>query len=319
MTDAEPLGELQVEGLTRDTALTVGVFDGVHRGHLHLLRTLQERASARGLATGVITLHPHPALVLNPSAGIVYLTSLEERVRLLRASGVDFVLPLTFTAAVARLSASDFLAALQERLRMRFLLAGPDFALGRGREGGGEALKRLGQDAGFEVESVGPLVEGGLVVSSSAIRAALESGDIACVNRLLGRTFSLAGPVVRGVERGRVIGFPTANIAVGSGLALPEFGVYVTRASVEGRSYQSVTAIGRRPTFEDGERTVEVHIMDFGGDLYGRELRVDVLKRLRGEERFPDADALIEQIGRDVEAARQYFELAPDAVAESPA
>jgi len=155
MMDAGPLGELQVEGLAKDTALTVGVFDGVHRGHLHLLRTLRERASARGLATGVITLHPHPALVLNPTAGIVYLTSLEERVRLLRASGVDFVLSLTFTPEVAHLSAADFLAALQERLRMRFLLAGPDFALGRGREGGGEALKRLGQDAGFEVESVG--------------------------------------------------------------------------------------------------------------------------------------------------------------------
>jgi len=125
--------------------------------------------------------------------------------------------------------------------------------------------------------------------------------------------------VVAGVERGRVIGFPTANIAVGSGLALPAFGVYVTLASVEGKSYPSVTAIGRRPTFDDGERTVEVHIMDFGGDLYGRELRVDVLKRLRGEERFAGAEALAEQIGRDVEAARQYFEVASDAVAENPA
>ncbi len=319
MMAAAPLGELHVDGLARDTALTVGVFDGVHRGHLYLLHILRERATARGLATGVITLHPHPALVLNPTADIAYLTSLEERVRLLRTSGVDFVLPLTFTAEVARLSAADFLAALQERLRMRFLLAGPDFALGRGREGGGEALQRLGAEAGFEVESVGPLVEDGLVVSSSAIRDALEAGEIATVNRLLGRPFSLAGPVVRGVERGRVIGFPTANIAIGSGLALPPFGVYVTRASVKGKSYQSVTNIGRRPTFEDGERTVEVHIMDFGGDLYGRELRVDVLKRLRGEERFAGADALIEQIGKDVEAARQYFERTPEAVAESPA
>ncbi len=319
MTGIEPLAELRVEGLTRETALTVGVFDGVHRGHLLLLRTLQERARARGLATSVITLHPHPALVLNPDAGIFYLTSLEERMRLLRASGVDFVLSLTFTAAVAHLSATDFLKALRERLRMRFLLAGPDFALGRGREGGGEALKRMGAEAGFEVESVGPLVEDGLVISSSAIRAALDAGDIGHVNRLLGRPFSLGGPVVSGVERGRVIGFPTANIAVGSGLALPPFGVYVTRAWLEGESYRSVTAIGKRPTFEDGERTVEVHIMDFGGDLYGRELRIDVLKRLRGEERFASAEALIEQIGKDVEAARHYFDSAPEASDETPA
>jgi riboflavin kinase / FMN adenylyltransferase len=308
MTDAKhPLDELHIDSLGRDTALTIGVFDGVHRGHLHLLGILRQRAGERGLAAGVITLHPHPALVLDPQAGIAYLTSLEERVRLLRESGIDFVLPLTFSADVARLSAADFLAALRERLRMRFLLAGPDFALGRGREGSGDALQRLGEEMGFEVESVGPLVEDGLVISSSVIRAALEAGDMDAVNRLLGRPFSLTGPVVRGVERGRVIGFPTANIAAGSGEALPPFGVYVTRAFVDGAGHKSVTNIGRRPTFDDGERTVEVHIMDFDGDLYGKEIRIDVLKRLRGELRFEGADALIEQIRKDVEAARHYL------------
>ena len=128
------------------------------------------------------------------------------------------------------------------------------------------------------------------------------------MNRLLGRPFSLHGPVVRGVERGRIIGFPTANIAIGSGLALPPFGVYVTHAWVDGVARESVTNIGRRPTFDDGERTVEVHIMDFDGDLYGKEVRVDVLKRLRGEVRFDDAEALSEQIRKDVAAAREYLE-----------
>jgi len=308
MSDAASLlGELTVAGLDRDTALTIGVFDGVHRGHLYLLDNLRERAAARGLATGVITLHPHPALVLNPRANIAYLTSLEERVRLLRESGVDFALPLTFTLEVAHLSAAEFVAALRERLRMRFLLVGPDFALGRDRQGNAATLAEIGRQTGFEVEPLPPLVQDGIIVSSSAIRAALEAGDIDGVNHLLGRPFSLHGPIVRGVERGHVIGFPTANVAIDSGLALPPFGVYVTRAWVDGAGRASVTNIGRRPTFDDGERTVEVHIMDFDGDLYGKEVRVDVLKHLRGEVRFEGAEALSEQIRRDVAAARRYF------------
>ena len=300
------LDELSLPAEARDTAITIGVFDGVHRGHRFLMQTLQERARARGFASVIVTLHPHPALVLNPNAGIVYLTTLQERVSLLRETGVDYVLPLTFTREIAALSAREFVALLRERLRMRFFLIGPDFALGRGREGSVERLTELGAAAGFEVESVDAIVEGGVVVSSTAIRAALDKGDMATVNNLLGRPFSLRGPVVRGVERGKVIGFPTANIAVGP-VALPPFGVYVTRAAVEGISYDSVTNIGRRPTFDDGERSVEVHIMDFDGDLYDKEMHLDILERLRGEVRFANADALAEQIRKDVVAAREYL------------
>jgi len=310
--------ELAAVAPERDTALTVGVFDGVHRGHRHLLAWLKDRAAARGLASGVVTLHPHPALVLNPRAAVVYLTSLEERVELLRTSGVDFVLPVTFTPEVARLSARDFVGLLIERLRMRFFLVGPDFALGRGREGSAEVLSQLGAEIGFEVEAASPLVEGGRVVSSSSVRDALAAGEVEAVGSLLGRPFSLHGPVVRGVERGKVMGFPTANIAVGPGMALPAFGVYATRAylpagqaGVAGVARPSVTNIGRRPTFDDGERTVEVYIMDFDADIYGRELRIDVLKRLRGETRFSDPQALVEQIQRDVAGAREYLESHP--------
>jgi len=306
-------GELAAFALDRDTALTVGVFDGVHRGHRHLLAWLKDRAAARGLVSGVITLHPHPALVLNPRAPVVYLTSLEERVELLRAGGVDFVLPVTFTPEVARLSAREFVGLLIERLRMRFFLVGPDFALGRDRQGSADVLFQLGSEMGFEVESAGPLVEGGRVVSSSAVRDALTAGEVEAVGSLLGRPFSLHGPVVRGVERGKVMGFPTANIAVGPGMALPAFGVYATRAYVDvgGVARKSVTNIGRRPTFDNGERTVEVYIMDFDADIYGQELRVDVLKRLRGETRFSDPQELVEQIRRDVAAAREYLESHP--------
>jgi riboflavin kinase/FMN adenylyltransferase len=289
------------------------VFDGVHRGHRHLLAWLKDRAAARGLASGVLTLHPHPALVLNPRAPVVYLTSLEERVELLRAGGVDFVLPVTFTPEVARLSAREFVGLLIERLRMRFFLVGPDFALGRDRQGSADVLFQLGSEMGFEVESAGPLMESGRVVSSSAVRDALAAGEVEAVGSLLGRPFSLHGPVVGGVERGKVMGFPTANIAVGPGMALPAFGVYATIAYVDvgGVARKSVTNIGRRPTFDDGERTVEVYIMDFDADIYGRELRVDVLKRLRGETRFAGPQELIEQIRRDVVAAREYLESHP--------
>jgi riboflavin kinase / FMN adenylyltransferase len=303
--------ELAAVAPERDTALTVGVFDGVHRGHRHLLAWLKDRAAARGLASGVITLHPHPALVLNPRAPVVYLTTLEERVELLRAGGVDFVLPVTFTPEVARLSARDFVGLLIERLRMRFFLVGPDFALGRDRQGSAEVLSQLGSEMGFEVELAAPLVESGRVVSSSAVRDALAAGEVEAVSSLLGRPFSLHGPVVRGVERGKVMGFPTANIAVGPGMALPAFGVYATRAYVAGVARSSVTNIGRRPTFDDGERTVEVYIMDFDADIYGRELRIDVLKRLREETRFSDPQELVEQIRRDVVDAREYLESHP--------
>jgi len=299
--------ELSAVKVERETALTVGVFDGVHRGHLHVLETLKRRASEGGLASGVITLHPHPALVLNPSTPIVYLTTIEERVELLRASGVDFVVPLTFTLDLARYSARDFVSLLVQRLRMRFLLIGPDFALGRGREGGPELLSQLASEMGFGLEKVGPFVERGQVISSSTVRAALQEGDLETVAELLGRPFSLHGPVVHGVERGKVMGFPTANIGVGSGMALPPFGVYVTRAHIGAATYDSVTNIGRRPTFDNGERTVEVYIMGFDGDLYGAEVRIDVLKRLRGEVRFASVEELAEHIRKDVEDARAYL------------
>lgn len=303
--------ELSAEAPPRETALTVGVFDGVHRGHRHLIAWLKDRAASRGLAAGVITIHPHPALVLDPKAPVAYLTTLEERVTLLREAGADFVAPITFTREVAAMAARDFAALLVEKLRLRFLLMGPDFAMGRGREGGPEVLAALGHEMGFEVESVGPLVDRGKVVSSSAVREALTAGDLEEVRLLLGRPFSITGPVVRGVERGKVMGFPTANIAVGPGTALPPDGVYVTRASLEGPPRKSVTNIGKRPTFADGERSIEVFIMDFEGDIYGRELRIDVLKRLRGEVRFAGPDELAEQIQKDVRAAEEYLEAHP--------
>ncbi len=300
--------ELSRHAAGRPSAVTVGVFDGVHLGHRHLIAALRARAAERGLASTVVTLHPAPVQVLRPAVRIAYLTSLEERVELLRATGVDAVAPLTFTSEVAELSASDFVELLHATLGMRFLLMGPDNAFGRGREGTPAHVSQIGDELGFEVEVLErPLAGGDGRVSATAVRRALAAGDVDLARQLLGRPFALRGPVVRGHDRGLGIGFPTANLAVTPDRALPAFGVYVSRATVGGRSYQSATNIGINPTFDDDRPSVETYILDFEGDLYGRELRIEVLHRLRGERRFDGIDALKAAIAADVRAVRDYF------------
>jgi riboflavin kinase/FMN adenylyltransferase len=227
---------------------------------------------------------------------------------LLRATGVDAVAPLTFTSEVAELSAFDFVSMLYDALEMRFLLMGPDNAFGRGREGTPARVREIAAELGFEVEVLDqPLAGAEGRVSATAVRKALTDGDMELAQGLLGRPFAVRGPVVRGHERGRGIGFPTANIAVTPDRALPAFGVYVSRATVGGRTYASATNIGVNPTFNDERPSVETYILDFEGDLYGRELRVEVLHRLRGEIRFDGIDALKAAIAADVEATRAYF------------
>jgi riboflavin kinase / FMN adenylyltransferase len=292
----------------RPTAITLGVFDGVHLGHRHLIDALKERADARGLASGIVTLHPSPVQVLRPQVRVAYLTSLEERVELLRATGVDTVAPLTFTSEIAELSALDFLAMLHGALDMHFLLMGPDNAFGRGREGTPQRVAEIADELGFELEVLTqPLGGGDGRVSATAVRSAIGDGDMETAERLLGRPFSLRGPVVRGHERGRTIGFPTANMAVTPDRALPAFGVYVTRSQVGGNSYLSATNIGINPTFDDALPSVETYIVDFEGDLYGRELRVELLHRLRGEVKFDGIEPLVAAIAADVAAVRSYF------------
>jgi riboflavin kinase/FMN adenylyltransferase len=292
----------------RDAAVTIGKFDGVHRGHQHLIARLIERARAESLASVVIVLYPSPATVLRPGTAVNYLTSLEERLELLRQLGPDSVGILPFTSEMAQLSARDFAALLTEELRMRLLFIGPDFALGRNREGTAGALRRIGGELGFSVETADLLAQDGEKVGSSAVRQALAAGDAEEVARLLGRPFSLRGPVVQGAHRGAGLGFPTANIAIGLDRALPDFGVYVTRAYVREGEYQSCTNIGVRPTFDSEPRpTVEAFIIDFDGDIYGQEVRIDLLHRLRDELKFESVDELVAQMHRDIADTRDYF------------
>jgi riboflavin kinase/FMN adenylyltransferase len=299
--------ELSRAALGRDAAVAIGVFDGVHRGHRYLIGRLVERGRQEGLATMVVTFHPHPRLVVQPQTALTYLCSLEERIELLRELEVDSVAILSFTSELAQLSAREFISLLVEELRMKLLVVGNDFALGRDREANAQGLEVIGQEMGFAVEEVALLTVNDEKVGSSATRLALARGNMETVTSLLGRPFSLRGPIVRGAERGKSLGFPTANIALGLDRALPAFGVYVTRAYLGESAYPAVTNIGLRPTFGEDKTTVETYILDFEGELRGQELRIELLHRLRGEMRFPDADALKEQIEKDIAAARTYL------------
>ena len=290
----------------RETVITIGVFDGVHRGHSHLLRHLISAAGSDFLPT-VITFANHPITVLQPGRQVPFITTLEQKERLIRDKGVDLIVALEFDDELAQLSASEFVGLLRNKLNMKGLVIGSDFALGRGREGDAARLEELGKEIGFFVEIVEPLLFEGLLVKSRVIRQSLNDGDVAVSNRLLGRAFSMAGPVVTGDKRGRTLGFPTANVNVNKAMAHPADGIYATWALVDGERLPSATSIGVRPTFGLSERLVEVYILDFDGDLYGQELEVEFVDKLRDQETFTSLEALVEQINLDVANTREML------------
>ena len=292
---------------SKDMLLAIGVFDGVHLGHKYLLSQLKEHARQEDLLSGVVTFHQHPQAMLLPRTKLPCLTDLTQRIRLLKGEGIDAIITLSFTRELAQLSTRQFVELLKKHLRMRGLVIGPDFALGRNREGDTNTLRTLGQDMGFSVTVIPPVVINGEVVSSTAIRNALAGGDMKKVGNLIGRPFSLYRRVITGAGRGIGLGFPTANLDVDSQQALPPDGVYATWAYIDGKAYQSMTNIGRRPTFGDSERAVEVYILDYHGELYGHKLRIDIIERLRREERFDTAEELKRQVAEDIKQGRDIL------------
>ena len=288
---------------SKDTVLTVGVFDGVHLGHQHLLGHLLQLSTPSLLPT-VLTFNNHPVSVLRPEIQMGYLTSPEHKVQLLRDLGIGLVVGLDFTWELSQVSAHDFVAALFDRLRMRGLVLGPDTALGHNREGDLEFLRQQGEQLGFWVESVEPLVLDGVIVKSREIRADIAKGDVASAARMLGRNFSIRGEVVLGDRRGRQLGFPTANMKPDGQMLLPGDGIYATWAIIDGARYPSATSIGVRPTFGLTERLVEVHVMDFNADIYGQQLSVEFVAKVRDQETFSTVDELIEKINQDVVDSR---------------
>ncbi|MFC2005117.1 bifunctional riboflavin kinase/FAD synthetase [Chloroflexota bacterium] len=293
----------------KDMLLTIGVFDGVHLGHKFLISQLKERAREQNLLSGVITFRQHPREVLSPRTKLPYLTNLTEKVNLLKNEGVEAVIPLSFTDELAQLNADQFVGLLKKYLRMRCLIIGPDFVLGRNREGSIDTLRTLGQDMGFSVTVISPVSVNGEVVSSTAIRNALSDGNMKRVISLIGRSFSLQGQVISGTGRGSELGFPTANLEIDPKQALPADGVYATWTHINGKVYQSITNIGQCPTFGGNGRTVETYILNFRGDLYGSELKFDIVERLRSEKRFETVEELKKQITEDVKQGEAILDL----------
>lgn len=283
-----------------ETFLTIGVFDGVHAGHRHLLKQLQQRAAERNLLSGVVTFNPHPQSVLHPHDQLPWLSSLDDRVTTFRQLGVNVVAVLTFTPELAQLSARDFMSLLKKYLRMRGIMVGPDFALGRAGEGNINLLRTLGHEMKFAVEVIPPYTINGEVVSSTLIRQALIQGDMKRVEKLMGRHFYLTGKVVTSDKRGRVLGFPTANLDVKPQQALPDNGIYATITEIDGKQFPSATNIGTRPTFGEGAKMVETHLLNYIGNLYGKEIRVEFVQKLRDEQCFPSPEELRIQIEKDI-------------------
>jgi len=288
----------------KDTLLTIGVFDGVHLGHKYLLSQLTKQAKEQDLLSGVVTFNRHPHEVLAPQTKLPFLTDLAQRINLLKNEGVEAIFTLSFTSELAQLSARQFASLLKKYLRMRGMVIGPDFALGQTREGNVDILRTLGQDMGFSITVIPPVMIDGEVVSSTAIRNALANGDMKRVLNLVGHPFSLNGRVTKGAGRGVELGFPTANLDIDPGQALPADGVYATWTDIDGQAYQSMTNIGRQPTFGGSQRVVEVYILDYHSNLYGRELKIDIMERLRGEKQFDTAEELKKQITEDINQGR---------------
>ena len=306
MTQLEAeLGEVKPE---RPMVLSIGVFDGVHLGHQALIAETVRQANEAGLLSGVVTFARHPRQVLGKHKELPHLTSPEQRTKLLEAAGIDRVITLSFTTELASLPAADFIGLLIKYLSMKSLVVGPDFALGKGREGNIEALKALGNSLDFKVRVVPPRLRNGHKVSSTLIRKAMAESDMARVHDLLGRYFSLEGKVVRGEGRGATLGIPTANLETKPDQALPADGVYATIACAGGNTVPAVTNIGTRPTFGAGRRTVETHLLNFSGQLYGQVLEIAIIEQIRPERKFISADELKTQIKDDIVRARQILE-----------
>lgn len=287
--------------------ITVGTFDGVHLGHRDLLRRVVARARERGLRSVVVTFHPHPLEVVNPTAAPLLLTVGEEKVEMLVDTGVDYVVVLPFTPTLASYSAPHFVRELLvRRYRLAELWIGYDHGLGRGREGDLKLLRELGVRTGFSVDVVAPVVaDDGAPISSTAIRRAIAYGELDRAALSLGRPYSFRGEVVRGAGRGRTLGYPTLNIAVPSDRKLfPPEGVYAVRAQTAGGIFGGMMNLGPRPTFGEVALTREVHLFDVAGDWYGQGVSVEFVSRLRDVMTFSGKGALEEQLARDARGAR---------------
>jgi riboflavin kinase/FMN adenylyltransferase len=288
------------------SCITIGTFDGVHLGHREILRDLAARAAERSLPAGVVTFTPHPLAVVNPAAAPRLLTPGDERlVALASAGSPEHAVVIPFTAALATLSAEQFVDLLVDRLCVRELVVGYDHGLGRGRQGDVAVLRELGTTRGFTVHVVEAKMDTrGTAVSSTAIRRAVAYGDLEGAREMLGRRYDMFGVVVRGSARGRSIGIPTINLQIPREKLLPPDGVYAVKVNSARGTYGGMMNLGGRPTFGEADRIPEIHMFDASGDWYGASVAVEFVARIRDTVRFSGVEALVQQLGRDAESAR---------------
>lgn len=293
------LSSLNLQGC----GLTIGSFDGVHRGHQTLIDKLVSDTHAVGLPAVVLTFFPHPSVFLRGRSPRFYITNPDEKAALLGDLGIDYVITHPFDLDLSRVAARDFLDMLKKHLAFSHLWIGEDFALGYQREGNRIFLEQVRAEYDFELHVIQPVMAEGEIVSSTRVREALRAGDVARVASYLGRYFTVPGEVVQGAHRGKDLGFPTANLRIWEERAYPGPGVYACLVETGQNRWKAVTNIGVRPTFEDGQDqvTIETHLLDFDGDLYGEQIKINFVDRLRDERRFPSPEALLTQIEHDIQ------------------
>jgi len=294
--------------IQKPTVLTLGVFDGLHLGHQEIMRTVAERAKAADAVPTAITFDPHPRAVLHPGSAPPLLQTLDQRLANFEVLGIEQAIVIAFDREFAQSPAEEFITSIiHDRLHAKEVHLGKDFAFGRGRGGNIELLRRMSAELGFMADEVPEVRLRGQRISSSTIRHLLNEGRVNLARRMLGRPYGVEGVIERGVQRGRTIGFPTANLKPHNRV-IPKYGVYATASLVDGEWRRSITNIGVRPTFEnEAEPSIESFIFDFEGDLYGDVLRVRFLHRIRDERKFNGIDELRAQIERDTKRALNYF------------
>ncbi len=286
------------------SVVTIGNFDGVHLGHVALFRRLKEESRDFGIPSIVVTFEPHPLKILAPDSAPCRITTFEQKVALIAESGVDCLALIQFSPEISQMSAESFVRdILCDSLGMTRIIIGHDYAFGRGREGNFETLERLGLELKFTLEDIDPVGEGGLIYSSSLARSRISAGDVSSVSGILGRYYMISGTVVHGRDIGHTLGFPTANISTLNEMIPPD-GVYAVMVSLAGRLVQGACNIGFNPTFNGHASTIEVFLLDFSGQIYGQEIAVFFVQRLRDVKKFANVDELVAAISHDVETTR---------------
>ena len=293
--------------LPKSSAITIGVFDGVHLGHKYLIDALMKNANNDKLSPGIVTFDPHPIEILKPDIDFKYLQSLESRINRLKQTGVDFITVIKFDNLLSQLSAEDFLNELKDHLNFKLLVVGEDFRLGKNQEGNLMHLKALSQKLDFSMQDLPLKSKSNTKFSSSKIRKFITNGNISEANKILGTSFTIYGKVELGEQRGRQLGFPTINLSLNPSLVIPKKGVYASLTQVDGDEYKSIVNVGTRPTFGTDKILAESHLFDYNRNAYDKEVTISFLKFIREEIQFLNKDQLINQINDDVKEAKRIL------------